>query len=240
MASLSRGKPFGFATGILFMMWMVVVGMSGNGQASFNVQEDGFSISNSPGYCFAMVAFSRWYYLARESNPPLRKAIAGQAQQKIARELQEFYGRNLIRTQADYCNKHHMNPSESFMQCLIGLVSGDPRIVLLMNKGTKGTVLHAVLAYEWVSDENLLKVYDPNYPHKERFIDLEKRQYTSLDITYNSICFPEVLNNHDVLVKRMERLYAFHVQGNGQRARRGGPVAGPLLNRARTENIAAR
>lgn len=240
MSRLSRGRSFGFTAGILVMVWMVLVGMPGMGQASFSVQEDGFSISNSPGYCFAMVAFSRWYYLSRESKPPLRKAIAGRAQQKIARELQEFYSRNLIRTQADYCNKHHVNPSESFKQCLIGLISGDPRIVLLMNKGTQGAVLHAVLAYEWIPDQNLLKVYDPNYPHKERFIDLEKRQYSSLDITYNSICFPEVLNNNGVLVKRMERLYAFHVQGSGQQARRGGPVAGPSLNTARTENIAAR
>ncbi|MCX5862373.1 MAG: hypothetical protein WCG29_06160 [Desulfomonile sp.] len=206
-------------------------------QAAFRIHEDAFSISNSPGYCFAMVAFSRWYYLTRHETPPLRRVIAGQAQQKIARELQEFYSQNLIKIQADYCNRNHSEPSESFRAFIIGLVSGEPRIVLLMNKGPHGAVLHAVLAYEWLPEQNVIKVYDPNYSKEERFIDLEKRRYTSLDITYNSICFPEVLNSHQGLVKRMEKLYTYHVSRRVQ-DRGLGPIALPILKRGQAGDVA--
>lgn len=206
-------------------------------QASFNISEDAFSISNSPGYCFAMVAFSRWYYLTRQDAPPLRKVIPGQVQQKIAKELQEFYSQNLIRIQADYCNKNHAEPTESFRRFLAGLVAGEPKIVLLMNKGSNGAVLHAVLAYEWMPELNMIKVYDPNYVKEERFIDLAKRRYTSLDITYNSVCFPEVLHSHAGLAQRMERLYAYHV--NRRLAdRRPGPIAQPILKRAQGGDVA--
>ncbi|MEI7448083.1 MAG: hypothetical protein WCJ75_00555 [Desulfomonile sp.] len=224
-------------TAVMFVViFILIFGTKSGVQASFNVNEDAFSISNSPGYCFAMVAFSRWYYLAREGRPPLRKVIAGQAQQRIARELQEFYSKNLIKIQADYCNRHHGDPAESFKRLVVGLVSGEPRIVLLMNKGTLGAVLHAVLAYEWLPHQNLLKVYDPNYNKEERFIDVEKRQYTSLDITYNSICFPEVLNSHQALLKRMERLYAFHVDRSPQETYLG-PVSQPLVKRVQAGSV---
>jgi hypothetical protein len=181
-------------------------------QQSFCVQDDAFSISNAPGYCFAMAAFARWYYLAHQGEPPLRKILDKRGQERIARELQEFYSRNLISLQAAYCNKYHGNQTESFKRFIAGLVAGEPRIVLLMNKGPRGAVLHAVLAYEWHPEQHILKIYDPNYCNEERFLDLERREYTSLDITYNAICFPEVLNNQVALVRKMESLYAFHVQ----------------------------
>ena len=47
--------------------------------------------------------------------------------------------------------------------------------------------------------------------NEERYIDLERKEYESLDITYNAICFPEVLHNHSGLVTRMERLYRTYV-----------------------------
>jgi len=181
-------------------------------QPSFCVSDDAFSISNAPGYCFAMAAFSRWYYLTHQGEPPLRKILDKRGQQQIARELQEFYSKNLISLQADYCNKYHGNQTDSFRRFAAGLVMGEPRIVLLMNKGPRGAVLHAVLAYEWHPQEHILKIYDPNYCNEERFLDLERREYTSLDITYNAICFPEVLHNHNALVRKMQSLYAFHVE----------------------------
>lgn len=88
------------------------------------------------------------------------------------------------------------------------MVSGNPSIVLLMNKGPRGVVLHAVLAYEWVPEKNLIKIYDPNYLNRERHIDLSKSTYTSLDITYHAICFPDVLNDHPDLTKKITTLYA--------------------------------
>ncbi|MGC8907024.1 MAG: hypothetical protein ACP5M0_06230 [Desulfomonilaceae bacterium] len=204
-------------------------------EASFRIHEDSFSISNAPGYCFAMVAFARWYYLSRHGELPLRKALSPAAQQRIARELQEFYSQNLIKLQADYCNVHHANPSESFRRFLVGLLSGEPQIVLLMNKGSKGAVLHAVLAYEWLPERNMLKVYDPNYTREERFIDLDKKWYTSLDITYNAICFPEVLNAHPALVRRMEYLYNRYATTAGDR-RLAGPVSRPTTAPWRQSN----
>jgi hypothetical protein len=184
----------------------------GQAGASFKVSEDAFSISNAPGYCFAMAAFARWYYLMHPGEPPLRKAMSKKTQQQIARELQNYYSKNLIGLQAEYCNKYGQNQGESFKRFAAGLLRGEPRIVLLMNKGPRGAILHAVLAYEYLPQNNSVKIYDPNYINGERIIDLEKRQYTSLDITYNAICFPEVLQQHPNLVQKMESLYAFHVE----------------------------
>jgi len=209
----------------------LVIGLgvaNSDADASFRIKEDSFSISNAPGYCFAMVAFARWYYLSRQGQPSLRKVLSPAAQLRIARELQEFYSQNLIKLQADYCNVHHANPSESFRRFLLGLLSGEPQIVLLMNRGSSGgaAVLHAVLAYEWLPERNVVKVYDPNYTRDERFIDLDKKWYTSLDITYNAICFPEVLNAHPALVRRMEYLYSRYVHRIGDQ-RLAGPIVRP-------------
>ncbi len=179
--------------------------------ASFSVEKDAFCISNAPGWCFAMAVFSRWYYLNYQGRPPLRAVLDTKTQQRIAKELQEYYSRNLIGLQADYCNRYHGNNNDSFRRLVVGLVSGEPRLVLLMNKGPRGTVLHAVLAYAWYPRERMLKVYDPNYSSEERFIDLERHEYTSLDITYNAICFPEVLQTHKGLVRKMENLFASHL-----------------------------
>lgn len=190
------------------LFWCPAVSAEG----TFCLNEDAFSISNAPGYCFAMSAFARWYYLMHQGDPPLRKLLDKRVQERIARELQAYYSKNLIQVQAEYCNRTHGNQSESFQRCVAGLVTGDPRIVLLMNKGPRGAVLHAVLAYEWMADQSLLKVYDPNYPNKERFIDLERQEYTSLDITYHAICFPEVLHNHDGLIHKMQTLYTAYAQ----------------------------
>jgi thioredoxin-related protein len=159
--------------------------------ANFNVAEDAFHISNAPGYCFAMAAFAGWYYCNRPDDLPLRKVLNKKGQTQIARQLQEYYARNLISLQAEYCNKNQENRQESFNRFTARLTTGEPRVVLLMNREKSRAVLHAVLAYEWISERNLLKVYDPNYNLQERFIDLEKGQYTSLDITYHAICFPE-------------------------------------------------
>lgn len=159
-----------------------------------------------------MAAFSRWYYLNFQGRPPLRSVLDPKAQQRIAKELQSYYSRNLIGLQADYCNRYHGDNNESFRRLVVGLVSGEPRIVLLMNKGPRGTVLHAVLAYAWFPRQRMLKVYDPNYSTEERFIDLERNQYTSLDITYNAICFPEVLQTHKGLIRKMENLFSYHIQ----------------------------
>jgi len=191
--------------------WAWTIQGAGNAVASFCVAEDAFSISNAPGYCFAMSAFSRWYYLRHQDGPPLRKVVDKKLQERIARELQQYYSKNLINIQADYCNRFHGNQTESFQRFLAGVVAGEPRIVLLMNKGPRGAVLHAVLAYEWAPEQNILKIYDPNYTKNERFIDLERKEYTSLDVTYNAICFPEILHYHPGLIKKMELLYAMHV-----------------------------
>jgi len=183
-----------------------------------------------------MAAFSRWYYLTHQDEAPLRKVLNKKVQQYIARELQEFYSRNLIKVQADYCNKNHKNPRESLRSLLTGLVSGEPRIVLLMNRGPRGAVLHAVLAYGWIAEQNLLRIYDPNYCNQERFIDLEKEQYTSLDITYNALCFPEVLDNHPVLARKMEKLFASCLVPPARSP--AGPVADPHQRRAQVSRPA--
>lgn len=197
--------------------------------ASFNVKEDGFSISNAPGYCFAMAAFSKWFYLNRQSQSPLRRTLNKQTQTRIAKELQEFYSKNLIKIQADYCNRNHGNQSSSFRRFLVGLTAGEPRIVLLMNKSSSGAVLHAVLAYAWLPDGNILKIYDPNYINEERYLELDKQTYTSLDITYHAICFPEALEYHPGLLTKMEYLNAYH---SSARRTSAGPVADPEYRRA--------
>ncbi len=176
--------------------------------ASFNVAEDAFHISNAPGYCFAMAAFAGWYYTNRSDDLPLTKVLTKKGQTQIARQLQEYYARNLIGLQAEYCNRHQENRHESFNRFVTRVTCGEPRIVLLMNREKSRAVLHAVLAYDWIPERKLLKVYDPNYNLQERFIDLEKGTYTSLDITYHAICFPEVLQNNAGLVKKMESLCA--------------------------------
>lgn len=191
---------------------LVVVTGAAEANRDFTVREDAFSISNAPGYCFAMAAFSRWYYLTREGRPPLRKALSPDVQQRIASELQRFYSTNLVTIQANYCNACHDDPRESIQQFLAGLSKGEPRLVLLMNKSGRGAILHAVLAYEWVPEQNVVKIYDPNYTNQERIIDLDQRRYTSLDVHYSAICFPEVLNDHTGLVRKMEALYDAYVE----------------------------
>ncbi len=210
----------------LIIGFLLCIQCNGAANAYFSVGRDTFTISNSPGYCFAMAAFSRWYYMVHHGEPPLRAVLNRNAQQRLARDLQQFYSKNLITIQADYCNRYHRNQGESFRQFLSGIMIGDPRLVLLMNKGRRGIVLHAVLAYEWMPENNVIKVYDPNYINAERFIDLEKREYQSLDITYHEICFPEVLDDHSALVAKMEKLYDTYIAKHHLiRTSRGRPTA---------------
>ncbi len=199
------------AVGVALVGWLLLPGMA-QAQPSFCVRNNAFSISNAPGYCFAMAAFSGWYYQTHQAEPPLRRILDRKSQRQIARNLQEFYSKNLVSLQAAYCNRYHGNQTESFKRFIACVVTGEPRIVLLMNRGPRGAVLHAVLAYEWHPEQHLLKIYDPNYCNQERFLDLERREYTSLDITYNAICFPEVLQTNRALLRKMESLYAFHVE----------------------------
>jgi hypothetical protein len=199
--------------------------------AAFNIASDAFAISNAPGYCFAMAAFSKWYYLGHPGQPPLRRTLSPRAQEEIARQLQEYYSRHMISMQADYCNQYHENQAESFQRFVTALALGEPRIVLLMNKGKRGPVLHAVLAYEWSPEQEVIRVYDPNYSNAERVIDMEQGNYTSLDITYHAICFPEVLDANSGLVKKMESLYRVYVQSPTNIAWARGwqePAAGPV------------
>lgn len=72
-------------------------------------------------------------------------------------------------------------------------------------------MLHAVLAYEWNPEQEIIRVYDPNYNDAERIIDMEQGSYTSLDITYHAICFPEVLDKNSALERKMEQLYHTYV-----------------------------
>ncbi len=207
-----RGRPrfCGFSV-LVVVASLFVLGING-ASADFNVAEDSFCISNAPGYCFAMAAFSQWYYLNRPEDQPLRKAIDKKVQTQIARQLQEFYARNLIKIQADYCSANQSDQTESFKHFVTALTNGEPRIVLLMNKTKSGPVLHAVLAYNWVPELRLLRIYDPNYNGQERVIDLERGEYTSLDITYHAICFPEVFNKHGGLVAKIESLYHAYLE----------------------------
>ena len=80
----------------------------------FSVKNDSFSISNEPGYCFAMAAFSRWYYLTKTDDLPLRKAFPPASQRAIAKELQKFYSESLVGLQADYCNTHQANQTGTY------------------------------------------------------------------------------------------------------------------------------
>jgi hypothetical protein len=204
-------RMFRFVAAIAVIVSLGVVQIP-QAQAAFSIGEDAFSISNAPGYCFAMAAFSRWYYLTHQGEPPLRKFLDKRTQQTIAKELQSFYSKNLITLQADFCNRFNGNQNESFKRFAEGLIKEEPRIVLLMSRGPRGAILHAVLAYGYLPDQNLVKIYDPNYLNDERLIDLERREYTSLDITYTAICFPEALQSNANLIRKMENLYASHVE----------------------------
>jgi hypothetical protein len=157
-----------------------------------------------------MAAFARWYYLTRRDDLPLKKAFTAASQRAIAKELQQFYSDSLVGLQADYCNAHQANQTESFQRFLTGILSGEPRIVLLMRKGIRRATLHAVLAYGWIPEKNMLRVYDPNYRNEERLIDLSRKKYSSLDVTYHAICFPEGLQDHMALTQRMEALCQGH------------------------------
>ena len=218
---------FGRLPGVWFVVFSLtaLAALPGwrDAEAHFSLQRDAFNISNAPGYCFAMAAFSRWYYLTNSGGPCLRKALSSKTQQAIAKQLQLFYSKHLVGIQANYCNRYHGDQNESFRRFVTGLMIGEPRLVLLMNRSNRGVVLHAVLAYEWVPEQSMLRVYDPNYPNEERLIDLERREYTSLDITYHAICFPEVLHAHQGLVKKMKSLY-------NQYATKKGPI-GPRVVR---------
>ncbi len=202
---------------------------SSSAQASFDVSQDAFTISNAPGYCFAMAAFARWYYLNRPDGLPLRKMINDKIQTKIAKQLQEFYSKNLVQIQADFCNRYNGNNSEPFRRLVSGLTAGEPRIVLLMNKGASRAVLHAVLAFAWLPEKNCLKVYDPNYINEDRYIDLGNNGYTSLDITYHAICFPEALEYHEGLTRKIRYLYSAFASARPTGA---GPTAAPRFIKA--------
>lgn len=221
---------------VVYLVAFVLVACSGlitpsdRCHAAFNLRDDAFSISNAPGWCFAMAAFARWYYLTRQDAPPLRYTLNKGSQRRIAKDLQGFYSRHLVKIQADYCNQREEHRHASFRRFIAGLAAGEPRIVLLMSRSPKGIVLHAVLAYAWIPDQQTIKVYDPNYCNEERFIDLERKHYTSLDITYNAFCFPEVLHELPALVKKMETLYATCATHSGKAQARG-PVANPLVKR---------
>lgn len=217
----TQAFAIGFASVVLSGLFSFIL-LVGESQADFSVKEDAFSISNAPGYCFAMAAFSRWYYLTNRGGPCLRKAVSVEAQRTIAKELQKYYSTNLITIQANYCNQHQMDQNESFQRFVTGLSIGEPRLVLLMNKGKRGAILHAVLAYAWLPEKNMLRVYDPNYRNAERFIDLDRKEYTSLDVTYHAICFPEVLHDHEGLLTKMETLYSQLVARKPDLASRAG------------------
>jgi hypothetical protein len=206
------GSVFRYGLSLFIFLGLCFSGGISRANNAFDVCKDTFAISNAPGYCFAMTAFSRWYFLTHKAESSLRQVVDKKTQQQIAKDLQVFYSKNLVGVQADYCNRYHGNQTESFRSLVAGLVTGEPRIVLLMNKGLRGVVLHAVLAYEWLPEPNKLKIYDPNYVNQVRLLDLNKGSYTSLDITYHAICFPDVLNDHVELVRKMQGLYAQHVE----------------------------
>ncbi|MBM4325921.1 MAG: hypothetical protein FJ118_02045 [Deltaproteobacteria bacterium] len=220
-----RALGYVFVSGALLVVVCLLAAVPAQAQPCFDIRKDGFSISNEPGYCFAITAFARWYYLTNQDRPALRTALNKGAQLSIAKELQSYYSKNLIRVQAEYCNRNSSDPSESFRRFVTGLLMGEPRIVLLMTRNQQRVVLHAVLAYDWIPGQNLLKIYDPNYNSQEKILDLEEGRYTSLDITYDAICFPEVLDNNPALIQKMQALYRQHV---GQEKRHAtGPVTLP-------------
>ncbi|MGC8658931.1 MAG: hypothetical protein ACP5U1_07630 [Desulfomonilaceae bacterium] len=223
---LKRAYICAFLTALLFCSLITADSIV---YASFNITQDAFTISNAPGYCFAIVAFSRWYYLNKPDGLPLRKMLDEKTQARIAKRLQEFYSKNLVKIQADFCNRYNGNNSEPFRRLVSGLTAGEPRLVLLMNRGPSGAVLHAVLAFAWLPEKNLLKVYDPNYTSEPRYIDLSSNGYTSLDITYRAICFPEALEYHDSLIRKIKYLYLAYAS---PRPVRVGPTSRPKLLKA--------
>ncbi len=224
--SLKRILLCALLTALLVVSQAII---SNSAQASFDIAQDAFTISNAPGYCFAIAAFARWYYLNKPDGLPLRKMLDNKIQTKIAKQLQEFYSKNLVRIQADFCNRYNGNNSEPFRRLVSGLTAGEPRLVLLMNRGSSGAVLHAVLAFAWLPEKNLLKVYDPNYTSEERYIDLSSNGYTSLDITYHAICFPEVLEYHDELTRKIKYLYSAFASSKPTGI---GPIARPQFLKA--------
>ena len=147
MTCFSRGRAAVCVVVLVLVACASLVSPTDRCYAAFNLREDAFSISNAPGWCFAMAAFSRWYYLTRHDVPPLRYMLNKSSQRRIAKELQRFYSRNLVKIQADYCNQGPEYRRASFRRFLEGLIAGEPRIVLLMSRTHKGIVLHAVLAY---------------------------------------------------------------------------------------------
>jgi hypothetical protein len=233
MTSSVFGRVSKCTVAILLLTCVFLTCLPDKSHGAFKVDRDGFSISNAPGWCFAMAAFARWYYLMNQDAPHLREMFDERSQQRIAGELQAFYSRNLLKIQAEYCNRDYLEKAHSFARLVAGLTMGEPRIVLLMNKSARGVVLHAVLAYVWLPDSNSLMVYDPNYCNRERVIELDKGEYTSLDVTYHAFCFPEVLHQHAGLVKKMETLCATCL-GPGAASGSKRPVAKPLLQRAHT------
>ncbi|MHB8205723.1 MAG: hypothetical protein ACYDHG_18750 [Desulfomonilaceae bacterium] len=224
--SLKRVFLYALLTALLYFSQAMMCSLA---EASFDISQDAFTISNAPGYCFAIAAFARWYYLNKPDGLPLRKMLDNKIQTKIAKQLQEFYSKNLVRIQADFCNRYNGNNSEPFRRLVSGLTAGEPRLVLLMNRGTSGAVLHAVLAFAWLPEKNLLKVYDPNYTSEARYLDLGNNGYTSLDITYHAICFPEALEYHDGLMRKIKYLYSAFASSKPTRI---GPIAKPQFLKA--------
>lgn len=218
-----------FCASLTALLFCSLVTADSLAYASFDITQDAFTISNAPGYCFAIVAFSRWYYLNKPDGLPLRKMLDNKIQTKIAKRLQEFYSKNLVKIQADFCNRYNGNNSEPFRHLVSGLTAGEPRLVLLMNRGPSGAVLHAVLAFAWLPEKNLLKVYDPNYTSEARYIDLSSNGYTSLDITYHAICFPEALEYHDGLIQKIKYLYLAYASSKPIGV---GPTSRPKLLKA--------
>ncbi|MGC8604622.1 MAG: hypothetical protein ACP5VS_13190 [Desulfomonilaceae bacterium] len=228
-ASLTRVFLYAFSMALLIFCQVMI---NEPAQASFDIAQDAFTISNAPGYCFAIAAFARWYYLNKPDGLPLRKMLDNKIQTKIAKRLQEFYSKNLVRIQADFCNRYNGNNSEPFRKLVSGLTAGEPRLVLLMNKGTSGAVLHAVLAFAWLPEKNVLKVYDPNYTSEPRYIDLSSKGYTSLDITYHAICFPEALEYHDGLIRKIKYLYSVFASPKTTGVASIGPISRPQFIKA--------
>src|SRR5208337_5067625 len=127
MEHVLRGRPCFCGLSVLVVVVSLLVLGINSASADVNVSEDSFCISNAPGYCFAMAAFSRWYYLNRSEDQPLRKALDKKVQTQIARQLQEFYAKNLIKIQADYCSANQSDQTESFKHLATALTMGEPR-----------------------------------------------------------------------------------------------------------------
>ena len=119
MELVLRGRPRFSGLSVLVVVASLVLICVSGASADFNIAEDSFCISNAPGYCFAMAAFSRWYYLNRPEDLPLRKALDKKVQTQIAGQLQEFYAKNLIKLQADYCGIGTPGQGPSVRQILL-------------------------------------------------------------------------------------------------------------------------